>query len=48
MYTEGIQDMCITTIATAFQPKESKDQFFQEGKKKLLGRYFPVFEKVLR
>ena len=46
MYAEGVQDMCSTTLAIAFQPKESKDAFFEEGKKKLLRRYFPVFEKV--
>ena len=46
MYTEGVQDMCGTTFGIAFQPKEKREQFYQEGKKILLRRYFPVFEKV--
>ena len=46
MFTEGVLDMCITTVAVAFQPKENRAQYFEDGKKKILRRYFPVFEKV--
>ena len=46
MYTDGVQDMSLTALAYMFQPKETKEQWLEDGIKKIGRRYLPVFEKV--
>lgn len=47
MYYGGIEDMYITALHTAFQPVEARKEFYENGKDKLMHRFFPVFEKVV-
>lgn len=46
MYADGVGDMISPLLAIAFQPKDAQENFYQNAKKKLFHRYFPVFEKV--
>ena len=46
MYTDGIQDMSVGTLAYMFHPKETRQKWLEDEIKKVRRRYLPAFEKV--